>query len=37
VLPFYESDPDVQDKPDFRIDRVYGLEQDAYKEFQNLD
>jgi len=37
VLPFYESDPEVQEKADIRIDKIQGLDRDAYHEFQNLD
>lgn len=37
VLPFYDSDQDINGNPDIRIDKVMGLEKDAYNEFQNLD
>lgn len=37
VLPFYESDPDIQDKAEIRIDKIQGLDKEAYQEFQNLD
>lgn len=40
VLPFYESDPDANErleKVDIRVDMIKGLDKDAYSEFQNLD
>jgi hypothetical protein len=37
VLPFYDSDQDINGNPDIRIDKINGLEKDAYNEFQNLD
>lgn len=37
VLPFYDSDQDVAGNPEMRIDKIQGLERDAYGEFQNLD
>jgi hypothetical protein len=33
VLPFYDSDQDINGNPEIRIDKVMGLEKDAYNEF----
>ena len=37
VLPFYESDPEIEEKAEIKIDLIKGLDKDAYNEFQNLD
>jgi hypothetical protein len=37
VLPFYDPDPEIEERTDMKIDAIKGLDKDAYNEFQNLD
>jgi len=37
VLPFYQSDPDSLEKPEGDVQKVLGLADNAYNEFQMLD
>lgn len=38
VLPFYQSDPEAEGKmSDIRVDKIQGIDKDAYNEFQSLD
>lgn len=37
VLPFYQSDPDSMVEAEINIDKIQGLDKNAFNEFKQLD
>jgi len=37
VLPFYQSDPAANEEADVKIEKISGMDKNAYNEFKNLD